>query len=410
MDIRLSKESGDSKESGSFKESGFFKESASFKKNGSFKSSNKNRELQKSRKHTKNSMAVQLRFQYMISCIGFAAGLCVISVLAWTVCVSRIWYGNETLYPVLTWVKAHTLFAFTAACLVASIVLACYFLSRPFRYLDAVIHAAELLAHPSEEPIELPVPVRSIEDELNLVREQALRNALIAKEAEQRKNDLIVYLAHDLKTPLTSVIGYLTLLKDEPQISEQMRERYTTIALDKAQRLEDLINEFFDITRFNLTTLTLDPETVNLSRMLEQIVSEFVPVLAEKQLHWKTEIEPGIMLLCDADKLQRVFDNLIRNAVSYSYAKTEVFLSMKRNGQGSRVVVQVHNHGRTIPPEKLSHIFEQFFRVDASRASATGGAGLGLAIAKEIVELHRGEIRAESAEECVAFTVELPCV
>lgn len=280
------------------------------------------------------------------------------------------------------------------------------FFQRPIRYLDEIVAASERLAHPTEEPILLSDGMKSVQDELNLVREQALRSAMAAREAEQRKNDLIVYLAHDLKTPLTSVIGYLTLLRDEPQISPELRGRYTGIALEKAERLEELINEFFDITRFNLTALTLEPELVNLSRMLEQITSEFEPILAEKELGWRKEIAPGVELLCDPDKLERVFDNLIRNAVNYSYPSTEIALSLSGTADG--VEVRIKNRGKTIPPEKLERIFEQFFRLDSSRSSATGGAGLGLAISKEIVELHGGTIRAESANESIAFTVRLP--
>ena len=146
------------------------------------------------------------------------------------------------------------------------------FISRPLRYLDQVAAAAGKLAHPSEEPILLPEDLAQTEYELNQVRLRALRDARAAQEAEQRKNDLIVYLAHDLKTPLTSVIGYLTLLWDEPQISQELRAKYTGIALHKAQRLEDLINEFFDITRFSLShTGPGSTERMNLSRMLEQI-------------------------------------------------------------------------------------------------------------------------------------------
>lgn len=290
--------------------------------------------------------------------------------------------------------------------LVGWVALTYYFLCKPLRYMDELIRAAEALASSGDAPIQLSPALGGVQDNLNLVREQALRNAILAKEAEQRKNDLVVYLAHDLKTPLTSVIGYLTLLRDEPQISPEMRARYTGIALEKAERLEELINEFFDITRFNLTALSLNCEQISLSRMLEQIVSEFIPILNEKELSWKTEIAPDVDYYCDPDKLQRVFDNLLRNAVNYSYGGTQLFLSMGQTDNG--IEIRIQNHGKTIPPDKLDKIFEQFFRLDSSRASVTGGAGLGLAIAKEIVELHGGTIKAESENESITFTVALP--
>lgn len=281
-----------------------------------------------------------------------------------------------------------------------------HFFQKQFHYLDEIIAASEQLANPTDEMIVLPNAMKEVQGDLNLVREQALRNAMAAKEAEQRKNDLVVYLAHDLKTPLTSVIGYLTLLRDEPQISQELRAKYTGIAFDKAERLETLINEFFDITRFNLTKLTLEPESVSLTRMLEQITYEFNPVLMEKSLNWDLRLAPDVRPVCDPDKLERVFDNLIRNAVNYSYPDTAILVAMKQSGD--HVTVRIENHGRTISSEKLDRIFEQFFRLDTSRSSSTGGSGLGLAIAKEIVELHGGTITAESADERIAFTVTLP--
>lgn len=319
----------------------------------------------------------------------------------------RIWYGDEWLYRVLhigdlsltTWV--------VILLVVGYLLIFWHFWKKPFLYLEEVTKAAEQFSRLGEEElIQLSPALQLIETELN--RDLlALRNSQrAAKEAEQRKNDLVAYLAHDLKTPITSVIGYLTLLRDEPQISQELRERYIGVAFNKAQRLEELINEFFDITRFSLTHLTLETERINFSLMLQQIASEFFPILKEKELTLQMQIPPGVELLCDPDQLERVFDNLLRNAVNYSYYGSEILLRMETGEQEVRV--EVRNHGKTIAPEKLERLFEQFFRLDSSRGSRGGGAGLGLAIAKEIVELHHGRIFAESQQETIVFTVCLP--
>lgn len=274
------------------------------------------------------------------------------------------------------------------------------------KYFSEINRGIDALVTENAGDVILSQELAATERKINSIKHTLEKRKSDALLAEQRKNDLIVYLVHDLKTPLTSVIGYLTLLRDEPQISQELRCRYTEIALDKAERLEELINEFFDITRFNLTALTLETERLHLSRMLEQLASEFHPILAERELRWSLNIAPDIMLAGDADKLARAFDNLIRNAVNYSYAGTEI--SLYAQTEADMVKIMIKNSGKTIPPDKLSHIFEQFYRADAARSSATGGAGLGLAIAKEIVELHGGTITAASANECTIFIVTLP--
>lgn len=349
----------------------------------------------------------QLLRHYFLSLIGFAAATVLLVFLAWRICASFVWYESNPLYGILQFVKEYILFFVGIFVLIGWTIVTYFFMSKPLRYLDEVVDAAAQMTQSPEKQILLPVAMMDTQNEMNLVRESALQDARAAKEAEQRKNDLIVYLAHDLKTPLTSVIGYLTLLRDEPQISQELHAKYNGIALDKAQRLEDLINEFFDITRFNLTTLILESESVNLTRMLEQITYEFNPILAEKNLTCETQLKLNVQLVCDPDKLGRVFDNLFRNAVNYSYPNTCIAVSLTQTDDA--VVVEFKNHGKTIPAEKLSRIFEQFFRMDSARASTTGGAGLGLAIAKEIVELHGGTIRAESENESICFTVTLPC-
>ena len=221
-----------------------------------------------------------------------------------------------------------------------------------------------------------------------------------------RKNDLITYLAHDLKTPLTSVIGYLSLLDEVPDMPQAQREKYTHIALEKSQRLEGLINEFFEITRYNLQQLTLDREPVDLSYLLVQLTDEFYPIL---QAHGNTaELNAPETLTVSGDsaKLARVFNNILKNAVAYSDRDTPI--RIRAEEAEGQVSVFVENQGRTIPPQKLETIFEKFFRLDEARATATGGAGLGLAIAKEIITLHGGTITAQSQNRRTTFRVTLP--
>lgn len=317
-----------------------------------------------------------------------------------------VWDGSEWFYQLMTRVFNDPVFMFFIIWLIGSIVVVFSHVYRITRYFQDITSAVRTMVAEDDTLITLPTTLKQVELQMNQVKSESTRNARAAKDAEQRKNDLIVYLAHDLKTPLTSVIGYLTLLRDEKEISPELQEKYSGIALNKAFRLEELINEFFDITRFSLTHLTLEPETVNLTRMLEQVTFEFNPVLAEKGLVWDLSLPPDMEIVCDPDKLQRVFDNLIRNAVNYSYSNSTI--SVIVDYAEDVVILRIINSGRTIPAEKLSRLFEQFYRMDSSRASETGGAGLGLAIAKEIVTLHGGLIKAESADEKVVFSVLLP--
>ena len=257
-------------------------------------------------------------------------------------------------------------------------------------------------------------------EELALVAADAKRAASerehqLADESA-RRSDLVTYLAHDLKTPLTSVIGYLSLLDEVPDMPEAQRVRYTGIALDKACRLERLVNEFFDITRYSLTNIELELAPVDLAGLLVQLADEFYPALAAHGNVAKVTVagaartveQPGkpLMVTADAARLARVFGNLLRNAIAYSDEGTPIELAAAE--EEGRVVVTVSDTGATIPSHKLRTIFDRFFRLDESRGSATGGAGLGLAIAREIVELHGGTISAASEDGRTTFTVELP--
>ena len=279
-------------------------------------------------------------------------------------------------------------------------------LGRFTRWLDEIRSATARVADLSGGEVALPRELAPLERDLNAIRSRLQAREDAARAAEQRRQDLISFLAHDLKTPLTSVVGYLTLLRDEPDLSPEQRAKFTGVALEKAQRLEALLGEFFDITRMDLGA---DPSAcvpIQLTVLLEQLADEFYPIFAEEGLHCSTKIGPHLTVLGDPDKLVRVFDNVLRNAVHYSSSGGEVRISAAR--EGDRVDVVISNEGLEIPEGELANIFEKFYRLDAARSTRTGGAGLGLAIAKEIVEHHGGSIRAESNGRFTSFLISLP--
>ena len=358
----------------------------------------------KARRRTEVSR--KLLVEYILTFFGTTLGIYLAFVVGAAFCDLFIWQPSQPLYRFLKFIEYHSMWVL-AFCFMACWILVTYhFIKKLLRYLDEVATAAEKLVVPNTTPIVLSNELNYIESQLNRAREKAINNARAAKDAEQRKNDLVVYLAHDLKTPLTSVIGYLTLLRDEGQISPELRQKYLSISLDKAERLEDLINEFFEITRFNLSHITLEYSRVNMTRLLEQLTFEFKPMLLDKNLRCTLDIAPDTMVKCDVDKIQRVFDNLLRNAVNYSFEDGEIHITAQQKDK--LLKIRFTNQGNTIPQEKLNRIFEQFYRLDSARNSKSGGAGLGLAIAKEIVELHHGTITARSEDEIIEFEVTLP--
>ena len=273
-------------------------------------------------------------------------------------------------------------------------------------YFEDIEKCIENIDNGIQDPVHLIDELKPVEDKLNSLKSNLSQRTRENEESEKKKSDLILFLAHDLKTPLTSIIAYLTRLDADPEMDKEERVKYIHIALEKSIRLNELIREFFEIARFNLNKIELSKEVINLSMMLEQLSDELYAVLAQKRMTCEVHTDEDIMIYGDPDKLARVFDNLLRNAVNYSYKGTSI--SIVAREVGDWIEIEFSNTGDTIPEENLKTIFEKFYRMDSARSSETGGAGLGLAIAKQIVEAHEGRITAMSQDGETKFIVVLP--
>ena len=277
------------------------------------------------------------------------------------------------------------------------------FISKYIDSINKVYNSLDLILKEDNETIKLPDDVSQFAEKLNDIKYNYITTKNSQRDAQQKKNDLIMYMAHDLKTPLTSIIGYLTLLSDEKNISKELQEKYIKIALDKSLRVEELTNQFFDITRYDLHTMPINKKEINIVYLLKQLIDECYPMLEKNNLKCNLDAPEKVMYLGDGDKLARAFDNLLKNAINYSYEKTTIQINLKE--EDDKIFISFKNKGDKIPEYKLNKIFEKFYRADEARGSNTGGAGLGLAITKEIVELHNGSINVKNDDEYIMFNI-----
>ena len=226
------------------------------------------------------------------------------------------------------------------------------------------------------------------------------------RESERTKNELITNVAHDLRTPLTSIIGYLELLTNNQQIPADMQHKYIEIAYRKSRRLQKLIEDLFGFTKLNYGKIAMHVGQIDIVKLLGQLVEEAYPNFVEKGLSYDLQSNvPAKIINADGNLLARLFDNLIGNAIKYGADGKRVLV--KIHAESETVTVSVTNYGYVIPADELPLIFNKFYRVEQSRSSSTGGTGLGLAIAKEIVDMHGGTISVASDLNGTVFTVKL---
>ena len=295
---------------------------------------------------------------------------------------------------------------FTVAIITIFLLLLLFLFRWITRYFKEINGGIDNLLEDDESKICLSREMLPFQCKLNTVKRNLRQQKEATALAEQRKDELVMYLAHDIRTPLTSVIGYLSLLEEEPDMTVSDRVKNVHIALEKAYRLDKMVNEFFEITRYHSRQIKLSKQNIDLYYMLVQLRDELLPTFTVQNNSIELDFDENTTIYADPEKLARVFSNILKNAVTYSYPDTKIIVSVENTEKHIAILFQ--NQGETIPAEKISSLFDKFYRLDEARISDTGGTGLGLAIAKEIVLLHGGTIEVKSENKTITFSVILP--
>ncbi|MGE7825880.1 sensor histidine kinase [Paenibacillus sp. NPDC093718] len=256
-------------------------------------------------------------------------------------------------------------------------------------------------------PVQSGSQLGEVAESINQMSRQLHQSILEERNAEKTKNDLITGVSHDLRTPLTSILGFLEVIEEDRYQDEVELRYYVNIAYEKAQNLKKLIDDLFEYTRIN-NGLPLDIREIDMAQFMRQLIEEFVPALEKSGMECKLAAEEGLFIRADGAQLVRAYENLISNAIRYGESGKRIDIAVRSDG--NQVSISFTNYGDPIPERDLPFIFDRFYRVEASRSKQTGGTGLGLAITKSIVEVQGGEIRVRSDRQRTTFETRFPKV
>lgn len=301
---------------------------------------------------------------------------------------------------------------FVGVMLVGDAIVVCWRLIRRYRQMQ-LRHVIEELHYIADGHFDHRIPfvvktdLQKVIDSINALVDSTVASMEEERQIEQSKDDLITNVSHDIRTPLTSIIGYLGLLKSSELNEDQAK--YIKIAYDKALQMKALAEDLFEYTTLRSSTnnkLVLAPLHVN--SMLEQVAAGFELEAEKKNITFNVVTRPRDLVIdADAKMIVRMLNNLISNALKYGHGATEINL-IANKVNNKFVELRVENNGEQIPKKSLQKIFDRFYRVESSRNLKTGGTGLGLAITKSIVDLHGGTIKCQSRSELTSFIIQLP--
>ncbi|NMM63731.1 HAMP domain-containing histidine kinase [Clostridium sp. P21] len=313
---------------------------------------------------------------------------------------------------VTVWINNHAITFLSIMILIFIVLMAMFFLSftkKEMMYLDEI---TETVQNISENNLESNIPIKTSDEFGNLAETinnmSSKLNTLIKEERnwERSKNELITNVSHDLRTPLTSVLGYLELISNQKYADDVQLQHYVDIAYTKCTNLKGLIDDLFEYSKLNNKELKINKTKIKINELLEQVVLGFIPVFKEASMDYKiSSSNNNIFVEADPVLMARLFDNLINNAIKYG--KEGKYLNIELLSEGHEAIVRIMNYGETIPKEDLPYIFERLYRAEKSRSSNKSGSGLGLAIVKSIIDIHNGKIEVTSKDNKTIFEVRL---
>ena len=290
--------------------------------------------------------------------------------------------------------------------IVAAIILMIYFLCRDLvNYMRILMRGMEDVMRKDRSRFDFPKEMKEAEQLIMALSDDYQNYLKAAAQDEEKKKDLIYLLAQDIKMPLSNILMYLEFLHKETRISPEIQKDFVIQVLHKSLDLEDMINEFFDITRFNLQYAKWNPEHMYLDRMMEQVVDEYYMLMEAKQMEVSIESGSGLALFADNEKIARVMRDLLRNLVELGRVKATIHIRMQEFDERYEVLMEVES--RHLSAYQIAHIFHNYYRLEDVHGEGNLHV-LGLGIARQIMDMQKGTLRASSIDKLLSFTVQIP--